>query len=132
MRENFDGLCCTFTYGLAHYNISERTMTKDIFALFLGEISALRQEEEIIIIFDNAPANPLGLQTSMTCNHCPKKSLFLNITEMAISGLKSHIKRHLSEPSVQVQFSSHTAGTPDCIDTEWTFSCQSSSYRCPK
>lgn len=98
-------------HGLVHNTIIEGGMTKELFADFLSEISALLQEEDIVVIFDNAPAHrvPPALGHSHEMHALPKYSPVLNITERAISCLKSHAKRRLSDPSVQAHFHSHIA-----------------------
>ena len=99
-------------HGLVHFTLVDGGMTKELFGLFLGEVSTLLGDEELVLIFDIAPAHrdPPTLQSPLHDHqYLPKYSPFLNITEMAISCLKSHAKQRLSEPSIQATFSSHGA-----------------------
>ena len=96
-------------FGLVHYKIFDGGMTQEIFNYFVMEISALLENEEIVLIFDNAPAHrkPPVMLSEHETKPLPRYSPFLNMTEMAISCLKAHCKRKLSEPSIQVRLSSH-------------------------
>ena len=82
-------------------------MTKELYALFLSEVSALLQEEEeVVIVLDNAPSHSdcpfLGDRHFI--KPLPRYSPFLNITENAISCLKSAAKRSISSPEMQQEF----------------------------
>ena len=98
-------------FGLVHFTMTEGGMTKDKFGEFLIEVSALLLDEgHITMIFDNAPSHrvlPRLLSEDHEHRRLPRYSPFLNITEMAISCVKSHCKRQLTEPSVQADVGSH-------------------------
>ena len=83
----------------------------ETYGSFLSELSALLEDENICIIYDNAP--PHRDAHVFNENHLiqpfPRYSPFLNPTEQAISCLKSAVKRDLSEPSLQSAISDHEA-----------------------
>lgn len=90
-------------------------MTKEKFAEFLGELSQLLHEEgALTILYDNAPPHrdPPTLQHDEHHQMAlPRYSPFLNITENAISALKSAVKRSLTDPFVQLELNSPTAAS---------------------
>ena len=98
-------------FGLVHYTMTEGGMTKEKFSDFVVEVSALLLSEgHITMVFDNAPSHrdlPRLLSDSHEYRHLPRYSPFLNMTEMAISCVKSDCKRKLTEPSVQADFGRH-------------------------
>ena len=82
-------------------------MTKESYGYFLTEVSTLLEEEEFVIIQDNAPCHrefPF-LSDLHRVLPLPRYSPFLNITENSISCLKSAVKRRLACPEVQRTFS---------------------------
>lgn len=93
-------------FGFVHFYFVDGGMTKEFYCEFLSEVSALLQEEEIVIIQDNAP--PHRDCPFLNERHCvrslPRYSPFLNITENAISCLKSAAKRCISSPQMQREF----------------------------
>ena len=99
--------------GRVHFSFVEGGMTKDIFMRFISEVSALLFNENVFMIYDNAPPHRNCPPPQTDMNHdlktLPRYSPFLNMTERAISCLKSDVKRHLTEPSVQAIFSDHDA-----------------------
>ena len=99
-------------FGLVHFTMTEGGMTKEKFSIFIIEVSALLMDEgHITMIFDKAPSHrdlARLLSDSHDFLHLPRNSPFLNITEMAISYVKSYSKRRLTEPSVQAVFSNQT------------------------
>ena len=93
-------------FGLVHQYFVTGGMTKESYALFLSEVSALLQEEQLFIIHDNAPSHrdyPF-LNELHTVKPLPRYSPFLNITKNAISCLKSAVKRQISSPEMQREF----------------------------
>lgn len=98
-------------YGLVHYCCITGGMTQEKYAAFLSEVSSLLDDDSVTIVHDNAPShrNPPFLKDEHKVMCLPRYSPFLNPTEAAISCLKSAVKRHLTEPSVQISFSDHDA-----------------------
>lgn len=100
-------------FGLVHQMLVTGGMTKEKFAEFLGELSQLLYEEgSLTIIYDNAPPHrdPPALQHELHDQRpLPRYSPFLNITENAISALKSAVKRKLTEPALQLMLNNRTA-----------------------
>lgn len=94
-------------FGLVHFVTKQGGMTKEAYGLFLSEVSALLEEDQFVIIHDNAPCHrefPF-LSSIHSLRPLPRYSPFLNITEMAISCVKSALKRRLSSPEIQTSFS---------------------------
>lgn len=105
--------------GRVHFSFIEGGMTKELFMHFISEVSGLLFNENIFVIFDNAPPHRDCPPPRATMNHdlktLPRYSPFLNMTERAISCLKSDVKRRLTEPAVQVAFCDHTAARAEGI-----------------
>lgn len=95
------------TYGLVHHMLLTGGMTKEKFSDFLGELSQLLYDESrVCVIYDNAPPhrNTPELQHQDHEQRAqPRYSPFLNITENAISALKSAVKRRLTEPALTLE-----------------------------
>lgn len=93
-------------YGLVHYACVTGGMTKEMYGLFLSEVSTLLEDDALYIVHDNAP--PHRQAPSFQEHHCiqalPRYSPFLNPTEEGISSFKSALKRHLSQPTMQLAF----------------------------
>ena len=105
-------------FGLVHHSIVNGGMTKETYGMFLSEVSALiGDDQQIVIIHDNAPShrNCPFLNELHTVLPLPRYSPFLNITENAISCLKSAVKRQISSREVQIQFANGDAARQEGI-----------------
>ena len=94
-------------YGLVHHVFVEGGMTKETYSSFMSKVSALLDENEVTVIQDNAPSHrdTPAFNEQHVVRSLPRYSPFLNITEMAISSLKSAVKRNLSSLETQRSFS---------------------------
>ena len=104
--------------GLVHFSFVEGGMNKELFMHFIGEVSALLADENVFIIYDNAPPHrdcPPPHADDHDLKTLPRYSPFLNMTERAISCVKSDVKRKLTEPSAQAAFSDHVAAAAEGI-----------------
>ena len=93
--------------GKIHFTFVDGGMTKELFINFISEVSALLSDENLFIIYDNAPPHrncPSPDGDNHDLKTLPRYSPFLNMTERAISCLKSDVKRRLTEPSAQTAF----------------------------
>jgi len=101
-------LAVSSQFGLVHHCVVNGGMTKETYLpQFLSEVSALGllNEDQMFIIHDNAPSHrdhPFFNELH-TLLPLPRYSPFLNITENAISCLKSAAKRQISSPEVQTE-----------------------------
>lgn len=104
-------------YGLVHFTFVEGGMTKDAYSSFMSEVSSLLEDDDIVIIHDNAPSHgnlPLFYDRHDLFS-LPRYSPFLNITENAISCLKSAVKRQLTSLDVQRSLSDHERATREGV-----------------
>ena len=100
--------------GLVHQKFIEGGMKNELYNDFLSEVSALLFEESVFFVHDNAPshrncASPIS--DIHTIKPLPRYSPFLNMTERAISCLKSDAKRRLTDPQVQVLLGDRVAAS---------------------
>ena len=74
-------------------------------AFFAQTRQNLDLDEEVIFIYDNAPAhrNPANPAANTELEMLPAYSPFLNIVEQAISSLKAAIKGDISRPEIQTR-----------------------------
>lgn len=101
--------------GLLAHDIFEGGMTGDRFVQFLETVSDANAQQQMVMIFDNAPAHlrALGNQGPQFADRphqvrrLPPYSPFLNLVEQAISAYKAMLKRDLEEIRPQLLDEEH-------------------------